>query len=83
MNCYKSNQLLSLSLSLSLPAAASPEAEAAGLDEEECDEQNNGEEEDQNIQAVILVPGEIMGLDPQVFGSFVSHGELYPEYGLI
>lgn len=65
MNCsHKFSQLFSLSLCLSLSATAPPEAETAGLDEEEYEEQSNGEEEGQNIQAVILVPGELMGLDP-------------------
>lgn len=32
---------------------------------------------------MILVPGELVGLDPQVLGSIVSHGELDPEYRLV
>ncbi|KAF3851351.1 hypothetical protein F7725_013123 [Dissostichus mawsoni] len=47
------------------PLVAHPEAETAGFDEEEYEEQSNSEEEGQDIQAVILVPGEFMGLDPQ------------------
>ncbi|TNN60163.1 putative exonuclease GOR [Liparis tanakae] len=77
------SQLLSLSLSLFLSSTAPPEAETAGLDEEEYEGQNNGEEEGQDVQAVVLVPGELVGLHPQVLGPFVSHGELDPEYRLI
>jgi len=32
---------------------------------------------------VILIPGELVGLDPQVLCSFISHGVLDPEYRLI
>ena len=80
---YEISPLLSLSLCLSLSATASPEAKLAGLDEEEYEEQNNGEEEGQDIQAVVLVPGELVCLDSQVLGTFVSHGELDPEYRLV
>ena len=80
---YEIRLLLSLSLCLSLSATASPEAKLAGLDEEEYEEQNNGEEEGQDIQAVVLVPGELVCLDSQVLGTFVSHGELDPEYRLV
>lgn len=80
---HRFSHLFSLSLCLFLFATAPPEAETAGFDEEEHEEQNNGEEKDQNIQAVILVPSEFMGMDPQVLGSFVSHGELYPEHRLV
>ncbi len=82
-NSFNLIRLFSLFLCLYLPSTAPPEAESAGLDEEQYEEQNNGEEAGQDIQAVILVPGELMGLDPQVFGPLVSHGELDPEYGLI
>lgn len=75
--------LFSLCLNVSFSAAAFPEAKLAGLDEKEHEEQNNGKEEGHDIQAVVLVPGELVCLDPQVFGPFVSHGELDPEYCLI
>ena len=32
---------------------------------------------------MILIPGELMGLHPEVLGSFVSHGVLDPEHGFI
>lgn len=74
---------LSFSFCLCCCTTASPEAKLTGLDEEECEEHNEGEEEGKNIQAVILVPGELMGLDPQVFGPFVSYCVLQPEHYLI
>lgn len=51
-------------LCLSFPAAASPEAETAAFDDDEHEEQNYSTEEDQDVQAVILVPGELVGLYP-------------------
>ena len=63
----------------SLSAAAPPDTEAAALDEEQSD----GEEEGEDVQAVVLVPGELVGLHPQVLGSVVSHGELDPEHGFV
>ena len=32
---------------------------------------------------MVLVPGELMSLHPQVLSSFVPHGELNPEYRLV
>ncbi|KAG7221306.1 hypothetical protein INR49_017373, partial [Caranx melampygus] len=77
------NNLTAEHLRRIIQESAPPKAETAGLDEQHCDKQSNKEKEAQDIQRVILVPGELMRLDPQVLGPFVSHGELDPEYCLI
>lgn len=45
-------------------ATASPETEPAGPDEEEDEEEVQAEEGHQDVQAVVLVPGELVGVDP-------------------
>lgn len=52
MNCWFVQfiqQLFSLSFCLFLSATAPPEAETAGLDEDDYEEQNDCKEEDQDI----------------------------------
>ena len=75
------DQLLCFALSRWTKALG--DAEATGLEEEQSCDHSDGQEEAYDIQAVVLVPGELMSLHPQVLSSFVPHGELDPEYGLV
>lgn len=44
---------------------------------------HNGDEKSKHIQTVVLVPGKIMSLNLQMFGTIIAHDKLNPENRLI
>lgn len=61
------------------PFATFPTAKYAAFDKNEDSNGCTGEQECQNIQAVVLVPGEMVSSWSQVLCSFVTHDEFNPE----
>ena len=64
-------------------SAASPDEEAACSNNDVEDKSQDADEEDQDVQAVVLVPGQAMGGHPQVLGPLVAHHKLDPEDSLV
>lgn len=54
-------------------------AKHAALDKNEASNGCTGEQECQNIQAVVLVPGKMVSSWSQMFCSFVTHDKFNPE----
>lgn len=63
--------------------AAPPDTEAAGFNEGIEDQSQRAAEEAQDVQSVVLVPGEVMGGHAQVPSTSVPHHILHPEHGLV
>lgn len=59
---------------------AFPVAEGTTFIDNEGDSQNNGQEEANDVQRVVLVPGEVVGGGAQMWRPLVPHHEFHPEH---
>ena len=62
---------------------ALPEAEATRFYHNKNDQSHYGKQKCKDIQTVVLVPAEVVGLYAQMLSSFIAHDKLNPEHGLV
>lgn len=65
------------------PSETFTQEPAAGFQQDEHNQCNYGKQKGSHIQAVVLIPSEVMSFNPQVFGPLIAHHILDPVDGLV